>query len=169
MVNLKLPNTLSDTKMTSFRSYAMVNSMLDMLTIGIACIRFDGEVMYANRSGLELLYKCDIIPCKSDIPLAKLRICNSVLKKLDLNKHETILIKNHTCELQIQVAPFTNPTNDNSIRFERRRGAMLILHESGRIDLPSSSELISLFGLTQAESKLAIKLCEGLTPKECAE
>jgi DNA-binding CsgD family transcriptional regulator len=147
----------------------MINGMLDMLTIGIACIRVDGEVMYANKSGLELLFKSGFIPCKSDIPLAKVRICSSILKKINLNKHETILIKNQTCELQIQVAPFSNPNSDKTLKFERRKGAMLILHESDRLDLPSSSELISLFGLTPAESKLAIKLCERHTPKECAE
>jgi DNA-binding CsgD family transcriptional regulator len=164
-----VPNTLSESRIASVRSYAMINGMLDMLTIGIACIRVDGEVMYANKSGLELLYRSNLIPSKSDLPLAKVRICGSILKKLNLNKHETILIKNHSCELQIQVAPFSNQISDKSLKFERRRGAMLILHESGRVDLPSKSELISLFGLTQAESKLAIKLCGGHTPKECAE
>ena len=164
-----MPNTLSDNKVTSVRGYAMINGMLDMIAIGIACIRVDGELMYANKYGLELLFISGLIPFKSDIPLAKLRICNSILKELDLNKRETILINNKKCELQIQVAPLSNTNTDKSPNFERRKGAMLILQEFGRVDLPSPSALKSLFGLTQAECKLAINLCMGQTPKECAD
>lgn len=161
-------NTLSDRRYSSSRAYAMIDGMLDMLTVGIACIRIDGELMYANKAALEMLTRCGIISAISDIPQAKDRINDSTLKKLRLDKHETIVIRSKSCELQIQIAPFINFNEEDPAFMERRRGAMLILHESGCVALPSHTQLKSLYGLTQAEARLALKLCEGNTPSECA-
>ncbi|MFM9835856.1 MAG: helix-turn-helix transcriptional regulator, partial [Methylophilaceae bacterium] len=122
-----------------------------------------------NKAAFEMLTRSGIISAISDIPQAKERIHNSTLKKLRLDKHETIVIRCKSCELQIQIAPFININEQDPTNVERRRGAILILHESGRIALPSQAQLKSLYGLTQAEARLALKLCEGSTPSECAK
>jgi DNA-binding CsgD family transcriptional regulator len=147
----------------------MIDGMLDMLTIGVACIRLDGEVMYANKAAQGMLSNCGILLESSNFPIAKQRIQDSTLKKLRLDKQETIVIRNRNCELQIQIAPFNNTKLEQNSNVERRRGAMLILHESGRVALPSLQQLKSLYGLTHAEARIAIKLCEGNSPSECAK
>ena len=43
------------------RTYAMVDNMLNMLTVGIACIRKNGEVMYANQAAQGMLSRCGIL------------------------------------------------------------------------------------------------------------
>ena len=167
-------NTSLDRRYSSGRAYAMIDGMLDMLTVGVACIRANGELMYANKAALEMLNRCGILLTNFDHFLAKEKITDSTLKKLPLDSHHTTVIRNKNCELQIQVAPFQNYVEgdfaeDGSIEVERRRGAMLILHESGRVALPSLEQLKSLYGLTQAEARLALKLCAGNTPTECAK
>jgi DNA-binding CsgD family transcriptional regulator len=147
----------------------MIDGMLDMLTIGVACIRLDGEVMYANKAALEMFSNCGVLLGSSSFPIAKQRIQDSTLKKLRFDKQETLVIRNQNCELQIQIAPFNNTNIEHDSKIERRSGAMLILHESGRVALPSLQQLKSLYGLTHAEARIAIKLCEGNTPAECAK
>ena len=162
-------NSLLDRVYSSGRAYAMIDGMLDMLTVGVACIRINGELMYANKAALDMLNRCGTLLTNIDHPQAKDRINDSTLKKLHLDMHQTMVICNQNCELQIQVAPFRNAMADDSTTVERRRGAMLILHESGSVALPSLEQLKSLYGLTQAEARLALKLCAGNTPTECAK
>lgn len=147
----------------------MIDGMLDMLAVGVACIRINGELIYANKAAMEMLSHCGILLSGLDHAQVKDRLNSSVLKKLRLDTHHTTVIRHQNCELQVQVAPFQNRIDDDANAVERRRGAMLILHESGQVSLPLPEQLKSLYGLTQAEARLALKLCEGNTPAKCAK
>jgi len=162
-------NSLACSMPGSSRTYAMINSMFDMLTIGVACIRKNGELMYANQAAIGMLNRSGIIVAKSEHLNFNSKINDLALKKLNLDTNQTVVIRRQNIELQLQVKPFRNTYAINTDQIERRQTAMLILHESGSVALPCIEQLKSLFDLTPAEARLALALCSGYTVSECAE
>lgn len=162
-------NTAANNASGNNRTYAMVDNMLNMFTVGVACVRTNGEIMYANQAAQAMLNRCSILLAQCPHTHAEGRINDSTLRKLALDTQQTTVIRHQNIELQIQVEPFQNIVNGDADETERRHGAMLILRESGSVALPSIEQLISLYGLTQAEARLALKLCNGDTPAECAK
>lgn len=151
------------------RKYAMLDNMFDMLTVGVACIRTNGDLMFTNRLALNMLNNCGILIGAVDNQGIEGRISDWALKKLSLDLNHTTIIRRLGFELQIQVEPFHNAASDANGEDERRQGAMLILRELGKVNIPSMQQLKSLYGFTQAEARLAIALCSGKTIHDCAE
>lgn len=138
------------------RTYAMVDNMLNMLTVGIACIRKNGEVMYANQAAQGMLSRCGILLAQPPHALIESKINDKTLRKLPLDKPQTTVIRHKNIELQIQVEPFQCATNENIDEAERRQGAMLILHESGSVALPSITQLIHCMALRRPRRGLRL-------------
>lgn len=153
----------------SGRRYAMIDNVFDMLTIGIACVRRSGELMYANRPAFSMLDRFGLLAGKFGHSTADGRLNEWGAKKLCLDFTQTVVVSTRDSDLQIQVEPFHGIYMNKAGVQERRRGAMLILREPGNIALPSMEQLRSLYGLTQAEARLALALCSGNTVAACAE
>ncbi len=160
--------TLPSNQSGASRTYAMISNMFDMLAVGIACVRINGEIMYANQAAIEMLSRAKVLLSNTEHANFDGKINDATLKKLRLGERQTTVIRLPQLELQVQVEPFHN-TGKEFDETERRNGAMLILRESGAVALPSIEQLISLYHLTQAEARLALRLCNGDAPDECAD
>lgn len=150
-------------------STAMLEGALDLVCMGIALSRKSGELMYANRFAGELLRAHGLAEPVGAAADERWQTCLRggllrVVRQLG-SLCETWSSANG--QLLIQILP-VRPADPHCHMLGRRGGAMLMMQERGRHQLPTPEQLKVLFGLTAAESRTCLLLCQVDSAQECA-
>ena len=148
----------------------MLEGALDRVGMGIAFARNSGEVMYANEYARGFL---DTYSLAARPPVAKDQNWHYLLRGglarivRDLESAGQIW-STPNGHLLIEIQPLRAEADGSSI-LGRRGGAMLMMRERGKHQFPTLEQLMDLFGLTHAEARTCLTLCQVESAKKCAD
>lgn len=147
----------------------MLEGALDLLGLGIAFARKNGEVMYANRCAREFMdsYSLAARPPapkeKNWLYLLQGRLAQAV-RGMEGPAQIWSTANGH---LLIDIQPVQSETGGLGI-LGRRGGTMLTMQERGKNHVPTLAQLTELFGLTHAEARTCLMLCQVESAQKCA-
>ena len=149
---------------------AMLEGALDLVCSGIAFARKSGELMYANRYARELLslYSFVIRDLAADGEGWRYRLCGGLARAVQALGSMRDIWSSPCGKLLVQILPLRTASDGPGI-LGRRGGAMLMVQERGWHQLPSPAQLTALFGLTAAEARTCLTLCQVDSAQKCAE
>lgn len=147
----------------------MLEGALDMVCMGIALTRRSGEVMYANEYSRKFLVAYSLAapaPVAEEKngeyrlqgPLAQIVEDLGITRKLWSTPNGHLLVE------ILRLRPATNLVG----MLGRRGGVMLMMRERGKHQFPTVEHLIELFGLTAAEARTCLTLCQVESARKCA-
>lgn len=137
--------------------------------MGIAFARKSGEVMYANECARRFLdtYSLAAPPVAMDQKWHYLLRAGLARIVRDMESAGQIW-STPNGNLLIEIQPLRAEADGSSI-LGRRGGAMLMMQERGKHQFPALEQLMDLFGLTHAEARTCLTLCQVESAKKCAD
>ena len=147
----------------------MLEGALDRVSMGIAFARKSGEVMYANECARRFL---DTYSLAARPPVSMDQKWHYLLRGSlsrivrDMDSAGQIWTTPNG-RLLIEIQPLRAEADGSSI-LGRRGGAMLMMQERGKHQFPALEQLMDLFGLTHAEARTCLTLCQVESAKKCA-
>lgn len=151
-------------------SIAMLEGALDLVCMGIALTRRSGEVMYANESSRRFLVAHSLA---TPAPVAegknrqyRLRgHLAKIVQEIDATRTVWSTPNGH---LLVEILPLGVATDVLGM-LGRRGGAMLMMQERGKHQFPTIKQLKDFFGLTAAEARTCLTLCQVESAEKCAD
>jgi DNA-binding CsgD family transcriptional regulator len=147
----------------------MLEGALDMVCLGIVLARRGGEVMYANLSSRQFLADYSLVaPGTGNGQPGGLRLrgrLGALVKSLGVLSE---CWSSPNGRLLAEIIPLQQSLDHLGI-LGRRGGAMLLMQERGNHKLPAPQHLMGLFGLTAAEARTCLMLCQVDSVAQCAE
>jgi len=147
----------------------MLEGALDAVYMGIAFTRKCGEVMYANACSRRFLVSYSLA---AQPPVGKEENWQYLLRGRlaqivrDMGSTRRIW-STPDGNLLIEILPLLAAANCLGV-LGRRGGALLLMRERGRHQFPALEQLIDLFGLTPAEARTCLALCQVESAEKCA-
>ena len=148
----------------------MLEGALDLVCMGIAFARKSGEVMYANQCARGFM---DTYSLATRPPVAGDQnwqyLLRGRLAQIVRDMESTGQIwSTPNGHLLIEIQPLQAETDGSSI-LGRRGGATLMMQERGKHQFPALEQLMDLFGLTHAEARTCLTLCQVESAQKCAD
>lgn len=147
---------------------AMLEGALDLVCMGIALTRKSGEVMYANESSRRFLvaYSLAISASVTEGVNRQYRLRGHLARIVQEGDDSRRVWSTPDGRLLIEILPV--PTTNILGMLGRRGGAILMMQERGKHQFPTIKQLMGLFGLTAAEARTCLTLCQVESAEKCA-
>lgn len=148
---------------------AMLEGALDMVCMGIVLARKSGHLMYSNESARyfleeQSLFETVAVPGRlKGLP----RLCGDLAGRVKGLGSTREIWSSRNGRLLVELIPIL-PTFDKHGMLGRRGGAMLMMQERGKHQYPALGHLMDLFGLTPAEARTCLMLCQVESVEGCA-
>ena len=148
----------------------MLEGALDLVCMGIAVTRTSGEIMYANEYCRKLLGDYSLAETTLDPQeqIGQPHLHGSLAQVVrNLGGVRQVWSSTHG-HLLVEILPLHAERKVLNL-LGRRGGAMLMMRERGKHQFPVLEHLMDLFGLTAAEARTCLMLCQVESAEKCAK